>query len=206
MSSGRAAIVSRGIRLTYLTIGYNVLEAIVSLASGLASGSVALVSFGIDSAIEVTSAGAAQARLRVDHDPQRRGRFERRTHQIIGGAFLLLAVYVALDARRALMLREAPARSIAGIAILSLSVVVMPVLARAKRKVAAGLGSAALNADAMQTSLCAWLSAIALSGVALNAFAGWWWADPVAAIAMVPIIAREGVQGLRARASCAACS
>jgi divalent metal cation (Fe/Co/Zn/Cd) transporter len=205
MNADRAPLVARGVTLNYLTIGYNALEAVVSLAAGLVAGSVALVSFGIDSVIEVASAGAAQVRLRVDHDLVRREGFERGAHRVIGGAFLVLAVYVAFDAGRALWLREPPQPSPIGIAILALSVVVMPLLSRAKRKVAIGLGSSALAAEATQTSLCAYLSVIALAGVALNALVGWWWADPLAALAMVPIITKEGVEGVRARSSCTDC-
>jgi len=206
MNQDRRSLVARGMTLNYVTIAYNVLEAIVSLVAGLVSNSVALVSFGFDSAIEVTSAGAAQARLRFDHDALRRERVERQTHRIIGAAFLVLAAYVAVDAGTTLWLREAPEGSVTGIAILSLSVVVMPLLARAKRKVAAGLSSGALAADAAQTSLCAYLSLIALAGVALNAALSWWWADPAAALVMVPIIAKEGLEGVRARSSCANCA
>jgi len=202
VNNGRDPLVRRGIRLNYLTIGYNTVEAIVSLAAGIVAGSVALVSFGVDSAIEVTSAGAAQIRLRADSDPSRRETSERWTHRLIGAAFLLLAVYVLADAARSLLLREPPESSKVGIVLLALSVVVMPVLAGAKRKVAVGLGSGTLAADAAQTSLCAYLSVIALAGVGLNALLGWWWADPVAALAMLPIIVKEGVDGVRGRSSC----
>ena len=202
MSTDRTRLVVRGIRLNYLTIGYNTVEAVVSLAAGLIAGSVALVSFGIDSAIEVTAAGAARVRLRADKDPVRREHSERWTHRLIGGSFLLLAVYVLADATRSLWLREPPESSRVGLAILALSVVVMPLLARAKRKVAVGLGSGALAADAAQTSLCAYLSLIALAGVGLNALVGWWWADPLAAIAMLPIIVKEGLAGIRGHSSC----
>lgn len=205
MSNSREVLVRRGIKLNYLTIGYNALEAVVSLAAGFIAGSVALVSFGIDSAIEVTSAGVAQFRLRADKDPIRRKRVEELTHRLIGVSFLLLAAYVLIDATRSLWLREAPAGSRVGIALLALSVVVMPLLARAKRNVAIGLHSGALAADAAQTSLCAYLSVIALAGVGLNSFLGWWWADPFAAIAMVPIIVREGADGMRGRSSCVDC-
>ena len=201
----RTALVARGLTLNYVTIAYNTVEALVSIVAGLVAGSVALVSFGIDSAIEVASAGAAQVRLRRDHDSARRERLEQQTHRMIGGAFLILAAYVTADAITALWLREAPEPSKLGVAILVLSVVVMPALARAKRRVAIGLGSGSLRADATQTSLCAYLSAIALAGVALNALVGWWWADPIAALAMVPIIAKEGIEGVRARSSCTAC-
>lgn len=201
----REALVRRGLRLNYASIGYNVLEAVVSIIAGLVAGSVALVSFGFDSAIEVTAAGAAQWRLRADVDAARRERVERLSVRAIGWCFLALAAYVVVDSARTLWLRERPERSVAGIVILALSVIVMPLLARAKGRVARGLASRALEADAKQTSLCAYLSVIALVGVALNAVAGWWWADPAAALAMVPIIAKEGLEGLRGKEACDDC-
>jgi len=201
----RSALVRRSARLNLLTLGYNVVEAVVSVGAGLVAGSVALVGFGIDSGIEVTAGAAALLRLRADRDPERRERSERRTLRLIGVLFLLLAAYVAADSALALWQREAPARSLVGVVILALSVIVMPVLSRAKRKVAVALGSGALAAEATQTSLCAWLSAIALVGVGLNAALGWWWADPLAGLAMVPIITREGIEGVRGRSSCADC-
>jgi divalent metal cation (Fe/Co/Zn/Cd) transporter len=200
----RPALVRRGLWLNYLTVGYNTVEAIVSIAAGLVAGSVALVGFGVDSGIEVTASVAAQWRLRADLDAQRRNRVERIARRIIGTSFLLLAVYVAVDSVTTLWEREAPAASRAGLAILVLSILVMPVLARAKRRVAQGLQSRALEADAAQTTLCAYLSVIALAGVGLNAALGWWWADPVAALAMVPIIAKEGLEGVQGKADCQA--
>jgi len=201
----RPALVRRGLLLNYATIGYNAAEAIVALAAGFVAGSVALVGFGIDSAIELTSAGAAQWRLRADLDSHRRERVERITVRIIGWTFLALAAYVTVESARSLLLREEPERSLVGVVLLALSAVVMPLLARAKRRVAHDMGSRALRADAKQTSLCAYLSVIALAGVGLNAVLGWWWADPVAAIGMVPIIAREGVEGVRGEAHCEDC-
>lgn len=205
LAPDRAQLVRRGLRLNYLTIGYNVVEALVSLVSGLLAGSVALVGFGVDSVIEVSASIAAQWRLRVDADRARRERVEALTRRAIGWSFLALALYVTIDSGKSLWLAERPDRSIAGIVILTMSVIVMPVLSRAKRRVARALESRALDADATQTSLCAWLSAIALAGVALNAALGWWWADPVAALAMVPIIAREGVEGISGEPSCDDC-
>ncbi|HET7458713.1 MAG TPA: cation transporter [Gemmatimonadaceae bacterium] len=200
-TTDRPALVRRGLLLNYATLGYNALEAIVSLVAGLLAGSVALVGFGVDSVIEVTASGAAQWRLRADaFDAARRARVERVTVRVIGWSFLALAAWVAVDAAKSLWLRERPDRSIVGIAVLALSAVVMPLLARAKRRVALALSSRALEGDARQTSLCAYLSVIALGGVALNALVGWWWADPVAALAMVPIIAKEGVDGVRGHA------
>lgn len=193
----RSALVRRGLLLNWVTIAYNVAEALISLAAGVASGSVALVGFGIDSVIEVTSSIAARWRLRVDHREDTRDNAERRTRRIIGASFLALALYIGADAVHALWTREAPDRSVVGIAILAMSVVVMPWLARRKRAVARALSSDALGSDATQTALCAYLSAIALAGVALNALFGWWWADPIAALVMVPIIGREGADGIR---------
>ena len=200
--ASRPALVRRGLALNWLTIGYNVVEAIVAIGAGVVSGSVALLGFGLDSVIEVTASGAAQWRLRADLEMERRERVERTTHRVIGWSFLALAVYVVVDSANALLRREQPERSVVGLVLLALSAVVLPILARAKRRVARAMTSRALEADAMQTSLCAYLSVIALAGVALNATSGWWWADPVAALAMVPIIAKEGVEGVRAEAHC----
>jgi divalent metal cation (Fe/Co/Zn/Cd) transporter len=195
----RGALIRRGLLLNYATIGYNTVEAVVSLIAGLLAGSVALLGFGIDSVIEVTASGAAQWRLRSDAEPELRERVERISLRLIGACFLGLAVYVGVDAGKALWLRDRPSRTIVGVVILALSVFVMPLLARAKREVADKMQSGALRAEAKQTSLCAYLSIIALAGVALNAAFGWWWADPVAALAMVPIIVTEGIAGVRAK-------
>lgn len=206
MTVARGALVQRGLWLNWFGISYNVIEAIIAIGAGLGAGSVALIGFGVDSAIEVTASIAAQWRLRADADHARRERIERRTLQIVGASFLALALYVTYESVETLWRREPPDRSMLGLVLLMFSVVVMPWLARAKRGVARSLGSAALEADAMQTSLCAYLSGIALAGVALNAALGWWWADPVAALAMVPIIAREGIEGLRVKDSCGDCA
>ena len=201
----REALVRRGLWLNYATIAYNSLEAIVSLVAGLLAGSVALVGFGIDSVIEVTASGAAQWRLRADLDHDRRERVERITLRVIGWSFMALAAYVAIDSATSLWYRDRPERSVLGTVVLALSVVIMPALARAKRRVARELHSAALEADAKQTSLCAYLSVIALVGVALNTIAGWWWCDPAAALMMVPVIAKEGAEGIRGEAGCDDC-
>lgn len=194
--SDRAVLVRRGLLLNYLTIGYNAVEAIVSLIAGIAAGSVSLIGFGVDSLVEVSASVAAQWRLRADINESRRAHTERVSKKLIGWCFLALGVYVAADSVRTLWLSDRPDRSISGIIILALSVVIMPVLARRKRNVANELSSGALRADARQTSLCAYLSAIALTGVFLNAVAGLWWADPAAALCMVPIIVKEGVEAL----------
>jgi divalent metal cation (Fe/Co/Zn/Cd) transporter len=184
---------AHGRRLERLTLGWNVVEAAVAIGAGVAASSVALVGFGIDSVIESVSGGVLLWRLQPGAGEAR----ERRALRLVGASFLLLALYVALDAGKSVIFREPTERSLPGIVIAALSLVVMPLLARAKRRVAARLGSRALVADSRQTDVCAWLSAILLVGLAANAWLGWWWADPVAALAMVPILVHEGLEGLR---------
>lgn len=204
--AARAHAVRRGRMLTWITIGYNLIEAIVALAAGVLAGSVALLGFGLDSVIEVSASGAALWRLRHDAEHGQRARAERSALRFIGVSFLMLAGWVAYDATRALLAREAPDASPLGVVIAALSVVVMPVLANAKRRVAAQLSSCALTAEARQTDICMYLSVLLLVGLALNAGLGWWWADPVAALAMVPLIAYEGREALAGRTVCAECA
>lgn len=202
----RGSAVRRGQLLTWLTIAYNSLEAVVALLAGTLAGSVALVGFGLDSVIEVSASSAALWRLRHDADAVARERAERLALRIVGWSFLALATWVTVDAVRALLTREAPDASPLGVAIAALSVVVMPVLARAKRRVAAQLSSCALTAEARQTDICMYLSALLLVGLAANQWLGWWWADPVAALAMVPLIGYEGREALAGRTVCADCA
>lgn len=195
----RQYAIRRGRRLEYVTIVWNSLEALASIVAGVIAGSIALVGFGLDSVIE-TSSGAAmlwRLRHRNERDAESRERAERIALKVIGVSFLALGVYVALDAAHTIWKKEAPEHSIPGIVIATLSLIVMPLLARAKRRVAATLNSNALHADSRQTDLCAYLSAILLGGLLLNATLGWWWADPFAGLVMVPIIIREGVEALR---------
>jgi divalent metal cation (Fe/Co/Zn/Cd) transporter len=191
----------RGRWLEYLTIGWNSLEGVIAVGAGLAAGSIALVGFGLDSVIEVTSGAALLWRLHTDA-PEKRERAEQVALRVVGASLLALAAYVAFDALKSLLTREPPEASYAGIAVAALSLVVMPVLARAKRRVAARLDSRAMRADSRQTDICAYLSAVLLGGLILNALFGWWWADPAAALVMVPIIGREGVGALRGEACC----
>ena len=193
----RANLVRRGRRLEYFTIAYNSLEGLIALVAGLMAGSIALVGFGFDSLIEVTSGAALVWRLHSDADESRRERIEAITLRIVGVCFLLLAAYVSYDSIKSLIWREHPRESIPGIVLAIASLIVMPLLVRAKRKVARGINSAALMADSKQTELCTYLSAILVGGLLLNALLGWWWADPIAALIMVPIIVKEGIEGLR---------
>ena len=197
----RAASVRRGRLLEYLTIGWNSLEGLIAIGAGLLAGSIALVGFGVDSVIEVSSGAALLWRLHLD-SPERRERAEQVALKLVGVSFLALAAYVAFDAVKSLYYREVPQASYVGIALAALSLAVMPLLARAKRRVAAEIGSRALQADSRQTDICTYLSAILLGGLILNALLGWWWADPVAALVMVPIIVKEGVEALRGETCC----
>jgi divalent metal cation (Fe/Co/Zn/Cd) transporter len=193
----RAELVRRGRRLEYFTIFYNSLEGIIAIGAGVVAGSIALVGFGFDSLIEVTSGAALLWRLHLDVDEERRERVETISLRIVGLCFVVLAIYVAFDSIKSLWKQETPAESLPGIALAAISLVVMPLLVRAKRKVARGIKSNALMADSKQTELCTYLSAILLGGLLLNALLGWWWADPVAALVMVPIIAKEGIEALQ---------
>lgn len=199
----RQAVVRRGRRLTWATIAYNSLEAVLAIGAGLIAGSVALVGFGVDSVIELSSSAAGLWRLHSDESVADRERSERHALLAIGTCFLLLAVYVLADAVGTLVARERPQESLVGILIATGSLVVMPLLARAKRRVAAQLTSRALTADARQTEICWYLSLILVAGLGLNAVWGWWWADPVAGLAMVPLIAYEGIEAVRGRTVCA---
>ena len=203
--NSRAAAIHRGLSLEYFTVAWNLLEAAVALASGTLAGSIALISFGLDSLIEVSSGGILLWRLHADQDEQRRERVERNALKLVGSSLVLLAAYVTGDSVLSLVRREAPERSLPGIALAIASLLAMPFLARAKRKVASALGSSALQADSRQTDICAYLSAILLLGLLLNAAFRWWWADPVAGLAMVPLIAYEGSQALRGKTCCQDC-
>lgn len=202
LPDARAALVRRSFWLNVLTIAYNSLEGIIALIAGALAGSIALTGFGLDSLIELTASLTALWRLRADVDPHRREHAERLSLRVIGALFIALATYVTIDAGWALYRQQPPKESILGILIAALSVVVMPILARAKRRVAFSLGSGALVAESEQTSLCAYLSAILLGGLTFNAVFDWWWADPIAALVMVPIIAREGFHGLKGHSAC----
>jgi len=201
----RAAHVRTGGNLEFITIGWNVLEAVIAVAAGAIVGSTALVGFGLDSVIEVSSGAALLWRLSLDGYAERRERLERMTLKIVGISFFMLAAYVTVESISSLWKHDAPSPSYTGIILAALSLVVMPLLSRAKRRVAAQIGSRALKADSRQTDICAYLSAILLGGLLLNALFGIWWADPVAALVMVPIIAKEGRDAVKGEACCDSC-
>jgi divalent metal cation (Fe/Co/Zn/Cd) transporter len=143
--------------------------------------------------------------MTVDAEEQTRERNERLSLRIVGTCFLALSAYIAYESVADLISRKAPEHSIPGIILACVSLIVMPILSRAKKWVGKELSSAAMNADARQTDFCVYLSAILLAGLILNAVLGWWWADPVAALTMVPIVAKEGFDGVKGQACCDSC-
>jgi divalent metal cation (Fe/Co/Zn/Cd) transporter len=196
-SAERSTLVSRGRKLEYLTIGWNAVEGIVAIAAGAMAGSISLTAFGIDSVIELASGTAVLWRMAVDHDAERREQNEKRALRTVGVCFLALAAYIVYESGSELLFKKTPKHSLIGIALACASLLVMPLLARAKRNVARELGSAAMRADAKQSEFCFWLSGILLTGLVLNAALGLWWADAIAALIMTPLIAREGIEAFR---------
>ena len=201
MTLPRGRLLSRGLRLEYVTVSWNILEGLVAMGAGRAAGSIALIGFGVDSFVETISGGVLIWRLssevRGNLDEDAIERVERRAERLVGVAFLLLAAYVAFEAIRSLLIQDEPRASPIGIALTTLSIVVMLWLARAKRHTGEALGSRALIADAQQTYACWYLSGVTLSGLALNAAFGLWWADPVAALGIVVLLVREGIEAVR---------
>ncbi len=195
----RNELVKRGNRLAWLTIGWNSVEGLVAIASGVAAASVALVGFGVDSYVEVFAGAVVLWRLsKEQHGQQVSEAAEQRAVKLIAATFLILAVGVGIESVRKLASGEHPSVSPIGMVITIVSLIVMPLLSRAKRKVGEALGSRAIEADATETILCVWLSAIVLAGLVLNAAFGWWWADPIAGFGIVYVAGREGLEHWKA--------
>jgi divalent metal cation (Fe/Co/Zn/Cd) transporter len=199
----RDALLRRGLNLERLTVGWNVVEAVVAITVGYFAGSVALVGFGLDSVIESISGVALYRRLAHelrDGGAERTAARERRALYFVGLSFFLIAAYVLYEAATALWQRSAPGHTAAGIVLAAVSLAVMPLLGWGKFRTARALNSRALEADSKETFVCAYLSFALLLGLGLNAALGWWWADPIAALAMLPLIVHEGreaVEGAR---------
>jgi divalent metal cation (Fe/Co/Zn/Cd) transporter len=191
-STPRLVALHRARLLNAATIGWNAVEGVVAVTAGLAAGSVSLVGFGFDSGIEVSAALILAWRLRQERKGGCMQQSDRRATRAIAASFLLLGLYVGIESVRDLLAGTRPEASSVGIAIAVLSLLVMPLLARAKRALAPVLGSAAAVADAKQTNLCAVLSAVLLVGLAANAVLGWWWADPAAGLGIAVLAAAEG--------------
>jgi len=180
----------QAVRLEYFTLSWNAVEAVVAIVAGALASSIALVGFGLDSVIETIAAATLLWRLKQRGDLEAAA--ESRALRIVGATFFVLAAYVTLESVRDLWLRHEPRESLLGIGLAVVSLIVMPILGTAKRRLARRMGSRALAADGMETLLCAYLSFTLLLGLSLNAWLGWWWADPVAALAMVGFMLREG--------------
>lgn len=195
MTATRSALLARGLRLEYLTVGWNVVEGVIAIGAGIAAGSIALIGFGVDSFVESISGSVLIWRLRAETiggaDEERIEQVEQRASRLVAVSFVLLAAYVAFEAVRTLVAQDRPDASPVGIVLTTVSLAVMLWLARAKRETGEALGSRALIADSHQTFACWYLSATTLAGLALNAAFGLWWADPVAALVIAVFLVRE---------------
>ena len=191
---GRQAAVQRARVLNRVTIGWNVVEGVVAIAAGIAAGSVSLIGFGLDSGIEVSASVILAWRLGQERGGGCMAESDRRATRAIAASFAALAIYVTVHAVHNLLTATEPSASTIGLVLTTISALVMPVLARTKARLAPALGSQAVASEANQTRLCALLSAVVLAGLGLNAAIGWWWADPVAALAIGAIAAVEAVR------------
>lgn len=195
----RREVLSRRIRLLVAaTITYNVIEAVIAIAAGTRASSTALIGFGLDSVVEVSS--AAVVAWQFARDPEAR---EPIALRLIAFSFFALAAYITADSIGSLFGLSEAKHSAVGIALAAVSLVVMPVLSLAQRRAGAELGSRSAVADSKQTLLCTYLSAVLLVGLLLNSLLGWSWADPVAALVIAAVAVREGVQAWRGDACCA---
>lgn len=200
IAAGRPALLRRALRLEYLTVGWNIVEGVIAVAAALASGSVALLAFGIDSFVESASGSVMIWRLHAERrtkDEARVEQVERRARKLVAGSLVVLALYIAWDSITSLLSNERPEPSLVGIVLAICSLAVMWWLARAKRRVGTALGSRAMMADAFQTDACFWLSVFLLLGIGANALFGFWWADPLAALGMTFFIGREALEAWR---------
>ena len=196
---------SRALVLEYVTLGWNVVEAALAIVFAGAASSVALLGFGLDSVVESLSAGVLLWRLYAERggaDGKRLEAVERRARRLVAASLFVLAAAIVFEAGRALWMHEHAARTVPGIVLLVAPFVVMGLLAGAKKRAARAVGSKAMESDAFQTTTCMWLSATALVGLVLNATLGWWWADPIAALALTWFVISEGREAWRGEDAC----
>lgn len=193
--AARSGLVRRGIALEIFSVSWMTVEAAVAVAAGLAAGSVALMAFGLDSVIEFVAAFVVLETFRAEQAGRSDAR-EQRALRIIGVTFFLLAAYIVAEASYTLIAASKPDGSAAGVAVSAAALLVMPSLSLLKRHTGTRLGSHMLLADAAESLFCAYLSATVLVGLLLNITLGWWWADPVAALAVVPFVIKEGLEAL----------
>lgn len=199
----RRARLTTAVRLLVAaTIAYNVIEAVIALAAGTVASSSALIAFGLDSIVEVASAAAVAWQFSARDHEVREAR-ERVALRVIALSFFALALYVTGESVLSFIDREAADHSTAGIVLAAVSIAIMPVLSLTQRRVGRRLGSASAVADSKQTLLCTYLSAIVLVGLVANSALGWWWADPIAAVAVAGIAVKEGIEAWKGDACCA---
>jgi divalent metal cation (Fe/Co/Zn/Cd) transporter len=191
---------ARAITLEYVTLGWMVIEAGIALFAGALASSIALVGFGLDSVIEIVA--AATLLWRLTRDGEREAAAEAQALKVVGMTFFALAAYVAYESVTDLFFRRSPQSSLLGIGLAVAALMIMPFLAVAKRRVAVAMNSRALAAEAMQSFCCAYFAATLLVGLVLNRWMGWWWADPAAALIMVSLMVREGVESFKERPGC----
>ena len=200
----RDDLIRRGRWLEWLTLSWNLVEGGIAMTAAFAASSIVVLGFGVDSFVECASSIVLLWRLYAERKatPERIEQVDRRAHRLVGLTLFALAAFIAFDGSRALWLHQQPDTSIAGLVLSAVSIPVMLWLARAKRRVAAAIGSRALEADSFQTTACMWLSVITVVGVGANAALGWWWADPLAAIAMTYFLVTEGREAWRGEDCC----
>ena len=192
----RPRLIRRGVSLEIFTLAWMSIEAAVAIGARLAAGSVALLAFGIDSVLEFLAAAVVLRVFRAEQAGEEHPGGERRALRVIGGTFFLLAAYIAIDGAYTLLSSSEPDASTAGLIIAGAALLVMPTLAALKRRTGSELESEALLADAAESFFCAYLSGTVLIGVVLNAVFGWWWADPLAALLVIPLVVKEGLEAL----------
>jgi divalent metal cation (Fe/Co/Zn/Cd) transporter len=205
----RVGDIRAGIRVEWFTIVWMVIEALLSVGAGLAAGSIALLAFGLDSVLELVSAGVLMWRLRMESlglvPSTLIEQAERRASRVVGWSLLLLAAYVVIQSAYDLWRRAAPESSPIGIALAAAALLIMPALVRTKLRIASAINSPALKGDAACGVVCLYMAATLLVGLVLRAWLGWWWADPVAALGIVYFIIREGREALTAQDGCGCC-
>ncbi len=202
MPDEKTALIKKALLINWILIVYNVIEAVASVAFGMRAESIALVGFGLDSVIEVSSAAILVWRLSHKGTLEEEGKKEKKALFLVGVTFFLLAAYVGYESIMKLWQGEKPQASLAGVIIATLSILIMPSLGLVKRKIARQIGSKALEADAMETIICSYLSGVLLVGLALNWLFGLWWADPAAGLVMIYFLVKEGREAISGEDCC----
>ncbi len=202
----RERVIRWALQLEYFTIGWNVIEGVIAISAALAVGSVVLLGFGVDSFVEVSSSLVMFWRLRSERnngDPAHIERIERMARKGVAATLFFLAAYISYESVASLWFRtEKPEPTAVGIGLAAVSMAIMWWVGMSKRRNARRLHSHAMEADATQTTICWWLSVLTLTGIGLNALFGWWWADPVAGLALVAFVAREGWNAFQGKDCC----